>query len=103
VAGMARTQVLLVVAALLLMCGSFCSAQTADLASQINTALGQQAAATQEPATVASTKATATPTRVSQLRDPPTGTLTPVRLLETTLMHPVCTPRIHSCELHSVV
>ncbi len=71
---MARTQVLPLVAALLLLCGGLCSAQTVELASQINTALVQQAAASQQQSgTVKAAKAMATPTRVSQLRDPTPG------------------------------
>ncbi len=64
---MARTRVLLFVAALLLVSSELCTAQTVDKVSGAPTSLEQQKAASREEGKVASTKANA---RVSQMRDP---------------------------------
>lgn len=65
---MARTRVLLLVAALLLLSSDFCTAQTVDRISGTSTSNEQQKAASQEGAKVAKTKANA---RVAEMRDPP--------------------------------
>ena len=77
---MARTRVLLLVAALLLFNSELGTAQTVDKVSGNPTSLEQQKAASH----IAATKAAASPTRVSQMRDP-TGR----HLVLYTLMPPI--------------